>query len=64
MTGSPIGSPLVGHENQVTAAAFDPDGTHLVTGSSDGTIRLWNLAADLPVTIEHPVVVAGSPIEP
>lgn len=31
-------------DNNTTAFAFSPDGTRLVTGDSDGSARLWNLA--------------------
>ena len=33
---------LEGHAGDVTAAAFSPDGRRLVTGSQDGTARLWD----------------------
>ena len=33
---------LQGHEGAVLWAAFSPDGTKVVTGSSDGTARLWH----------------------
>src|SRR6476659_4690111 len=32
---------LRGHENTVTSAAFSPDGSRIVTGSSDKTARIW-----------------------
>ncbi len=35
---------LVGHEGTVSSAAFSPDGTCVVTASSDGTARLWETA--------------------
>jgi WD40 repeat protein len=35
---------LRGHSNNVCALAFSPDGTHLVSGSQDHTIRLWDVA--------------------
>ena len=34
---------LPGHQRQVYGLAFSPDGQRLATGSSDKTIRLWNL---------------------
>jgi WD40 repeat protein len=35
---------LVGHADTVTACAPFPDGARLVTGSSDGTARIWDVA--------------------
>jgi WD40 repeat protein/tRNA A-37 threonylcarbamoyl transferase component Bud32 len=35
---------LVGHGDRVSAAAFSPDSRYLLTGSWDGTTRLWELA--------------------
>ena len=34
--------PLIGHENGVTALAYSPDGTRLVSCSLDKTVRVWN----------------------
>ena len=33
---------LIGHENRVNVVAYSPDGTQILTGSSDYTLRLWN----------------------
>jgi WD40 repeat protein len=34
---------LVGHMDEVTAVAFGPDGETALSGSRDGTLRLWDL---------------------
>jgi WD40 repeat protein len=31
-----------GHEGEVTTVAFSPDGTHILSGSEDNTIKLWD----------------------
>ena len=38
-----------GHSNKVTALAFTLDGTRLITGSDDGTVRFWDLHYGKPV---------------
>ena len=35
---------LTGHADPAYAAVYTPDGTKLVTGSFDKTLRLWDLA--------------------
>ena len=34
-----------GHNNVVTSCAFSPDGSQVLTGSSDGTARLWSITS-------------------
>ncbi|MCI0541744.1 MAG: hypothetical protein L0Z50_41635 [Verrucomicrobiales bacterium] len=40
----PFGKPLRGHSGYVPSIAFSPDGTRLVSGSSDHTLKLWDTA--------------------
>lgn len=34
---------LEGHKSYVMSIAFSPDSTHLVSGSYDKTVKIWNL---------------------
>lgn len=43
-----------GHRGRVTALAFRPDGTRLVSTSEDGTARLWDVASLAPLPCPHP----------
>jgi WD40 repeat protein len=42
-TGQRIGRRLTGHNGEITALAFTPDGNTLVSVSDDGTTRLWDV---------------------
>jgi WD40 repeat protein len=44
----------VGHTAKVSGVAFSPDGALLVTGSADGTARVWNTATSQIVRILAP----------
>jgi len=44
LANNEAGATLTGHSSTPTTSSFGPDGT-LVTGSSDRTIRLWDIAA-------------------
>ena len=35
---------FTGHSNYVNSVAYSPDGTMLASGSSDHTVKLWNVA--------------------
>ena len=50
--GTPVGKPLTGHDDAVTAVAAGtlPDGDPvIVSGALDGTVRVWRLADGAPV---------------
>ncbi|MBK9187504.1 MAG: protein kinase [Phycisphaerales bacterium] len=41
---------LKGHTGEVRSAAFSPDGTRIVTTSTDGTARVWDVATGTTLT--------------
>lgn len=41
-TGQPLGGPYLGHTDWIDGIAFSYDGDSLVSGSQDGTVRLWD----------------------
>ena len=45
----PIGAPLMGHTDIVYSVAFSPDGTRIVSGSGDNTLRIWNADTGQPI---------------
>ena len=59
-TGNPIGDPLEGHSDDVTAVAYSPDGKYIVSGSKDSTIRIWDVASGKQ--IGRPFVEHISPV--
>jgi serine/threonine protein kinase len=40
---------LYGHAGEVTSVAFSPDGTRIVTGSSDKTAKVWDARTGTPL---------------
>ena len=36
------------HSDSIRSVAFSPDGTKIVSGSDDGTIKVWDSGALLP----------------
>jgi WD40 repeat protein len=55
----------VGHRDQVFCAAFTKDGKHFATGSSDRTVKLWDVAAGTVIRdFANPDLKAVLPSEP
>jgi WD40 repeat protein len=52
-TGELIAGPFT-HLDKVYAAAFSPDNNHIVSGSRDGTIQIWNAKITVPVLEQFP----------
>jgi len=53
---------LKGHKHNVKSLAFSPDGERLVTGSLDGTVRVWNRNTFEQIQIfsaEQPIAVVS-----
>ncbi|KAG9312565.1 WD40-repeat-containing domain protein [Chiua virens] len=41
---------LQGHTSRITCVAYSPDGSHIISGSADQTIRIWNATTGQSVT--------------
>jgi WD40 repeat protein len=48
-TWKSVSAPQTGHEGQVNAVAFSPNGHLLASAAHDGTIRLWNADTAQPI---------------
>jgi WD40 repeat protein len=64
-TGRPVGEPMK-HEGNVVSAQFSPDSHRVVTGSADGTARLWDAATGSPIgePMQHEDQVASVEFSP
>ena len=58
---------LQSHTGKITAAAFLPDGSRLLTASSDKTVAQWDVATGkevLPLVLKHPDAVVSLTLVP
>ena len=57
--------PLRGHEHDVPFVAYSPDGTRIVTASSDKTVRIWSAdTGDLLHVLQHGDMVDAADFSP
>ena len=42
---------LTGHSGSVRSVAYSPDGKHIVSGSDDQTVKVWNAATGTEVNV-------------
>ncbi|PYP60217.1 MAG: hypothetical protein DMD40_01135 [Gemmatimonadetes bacterium] len=47
--GTRAGAPLRGHDDAITDVGFSPDGSRIVTASSDGNARIWAARGHAPL---------------
>ncbi|MGH3524436.1 MAG: TIR domain-containing protein, partial [Mycobacterium sp.] len=58
-----LSTPLSGHTDVVFTVAFSPDGHMLATGSTDRTVRLWNVTDPIhPIPLGQPLTGHISPV--
>jgi WD40 repeat protein len=51
--------PVRGHSGWVLSVAYSPDGKHIVTGSNDNTVKVWDSQTGKEVSVllcHHPIV--------
>ena len=42
---------LTGHSRDVTSVAYSPDGKHIVSGSEDKTVKIWDSSTGKEVSV-------------
>ena len=45
------GHPLMGHSDWVLSVAYSPDGKHIVSGSVDNTVKVWDSQTGKEVSV-------------
>ena len=50
--GGQMSTCLLGHRNSVMSVAFSPDGSHILSGSRDNAIQVWD--AQIAVQVGNP----------
>ena len=47
-----VAGPFEGHEGYISAVAFSADNKHVISGSYDDTIRVWDVTGDAMLWID------------